>query len=52
MYRMNQSIMEEISNKIVAIDYEVLESWMPFENIKETFKELTQQLNHEIDLCK
>ena len=37
MYRMNQSIMEEISNKIAAIDYEVLGSWMPFEDIKETF---------------
>ena len=26
--------------------------WMPTEDIKETFKILTQQQNHEIDLCK
>ena len=25
---------------------------MPSGNIKETFKKLTQQENHEIDLCK
>ena len=32
--------------------YEALESWMPTESIKETFKKLTQQQNHEIDFCK
>ena len=32
--------------------YETLESWKPTEDIKETFKKLTQQQNHEIDLCK
>ena len=31
---------------------EALESRMPAEDIKETFKILTQQQNHEIDLCK
>ena len=28
------------------------EPWMPTEDIKETFMILTQQQNHEIDLCK
>ena len=32
--------------------HEALDSWKPTKDIKETFKELTQQLNHEIDLCK
>ena len=32
--------------------YEVLQSWKPTEDIKETFKKLTKQLNHEIDLGK
>ena len=35
-----------------GIRYEALEPWMPTEDIKETFKKLTQQLNNEIDLCK
>ena len=49
---MNQSIFERISNKIAHIDYETLESWKPTEDIQETFKELTEQVNHETDLCK
>ena len=49
---MNQSILEKISNKIAPVDYEALGSWNSTEDIKETFNELTQQLNHEIDLCK
>ena len=32
--------------------HEGLESWKPTEDIKETFEKLTQQLYHEIDLCK
>ena len=32
--------------------YEALESRLLTENIKETFKKLTQQQNHETDLCK
>ena len=47
----NQCIMEKISNKIALIDYEALESWKSTEDLKETFKELKQQLNHETDLC-
>ena len=54
---MNQSILKKIFNKkapstIDGIRYEALESRKPTEDIKETFKKLTQQLNHEIDLCK
>ena len=30
----------------------MLEPWKPIKDIKETLKKLTQQLNHEIDLCK
>ena len=30
----------------------MLESWKPTEDIKEPFKKLTQQVNHEIDLCE
>ena len=52
MYRVNQSIMEKTSNKIAPIDYQQLESWKPTEDIEETFKELTRQLNNEIDLYK
>ena len=29
-----------------------LDSWKPTENIKGILKKLTQQLNHEIHLCK
>ena len=54
---MNQSILKKIFNKkapstIDGIRYEALESRKPTEDIKETFKKLTQQLNHKIDLCK
>ena len=55
---MNQSILEKIFNKIPPTDVipnacEALErARMPTEDIKETFKILTQQQNHEIDLCK
>ena len=53
---MNQSILEKIFNKIPPIDgicvWSAREPWMPTEDIKETFKILTQQENHEIDLCK
>ena len=50
---MNQSILEKIFTKIPPVDgMKPLESWMPTEDIKETFKKLTQQQNHEIDLCK
>ena len=51
MCMINQCIFEKISNKIALIDYEALESWKSTEYIKETFKELKQQLNHETDLC-
>ena len=49
---MNHSILERISNKIAHIDYEALESQKSTEDIQETFKKLTKQVNHEIDLCK
>ena len=57
---MNQSILEKIFNKIPPIDgilcvrsvVKRYEPWMPTEDIKETFKILTQQQNHEIQLCK
>ena len=50
---MNQSILEKMFNKIPPVDgMKHLQSWMPTEDIKETFKKLTQQQNHEIDLCK
>ena len=58
IYRVNQSILEKIFFKkstqlaIDGIRYEALEPWKPTEDIKETFKKLTQQLNNEIDLCK
>ena len=40
-------------NKIPPVDgMKHLQSWMPTEDIKETFKKLTQQQNHKIDLCK
>ena len=51
---MNQSILEKIFNKKSPSYwwYEALESWKQTEDIKKTLKKLTQQLNHEIDLCK
>ena len=54
---MNQSILEKIFSKIPPIDGICMRSasgepWMPTEDIKKTFKILTQQQNHEIDLCK
>ena len=52
---MNKSIWKKIFDKIPPIDsmkrYRAM-AWMPTEDIKETFKILTQQQNHEIDLCK
>ena len=52
MHRMNQSIIEKISNKIAPTDYGALQSWKPTEDFKKPFKELTQQLYHEIDSFK
>ena len=49
---MNQNILEKLFNKKAPIRYEALESWKPTEDIKEIFKKFTQQLSHEIDLCK
>ena len=49
---MNQSILHKVSNKTASVDYEALESWKSTEDIKETFKEITQQLNNEIILYK
>ena len=53
---MNQSILEKIFNKITTywwyVRVEALKPWMPTEDIKETLKILTQQQNHETDLCK
>ena len=55
---MNQSILEKIFNKIPPIMVyacETIESHgchLCYEDIKETFKILTKQQNHEIDLCK
>ena len=43
--------MEKMSNKIVHIDYLARKPWKPTKDIKETFKELTQKLNHDTDLC-
>ena len=37
---------------VYAYACEAREPWMPTEDIKETFKILTLQQNHEIDLCK
>ena len=48
MYRMNQSILEKISNQIPPNDCEALGSWKATEGIKVTVKELTQQLKREI----
>ena len=53
---MNKSILKKMFHKIPPIDgmmkrYRVM-AWMPTEDIKETFKILTQRENHEIDLCK
>ena len=52
---MNKSILKKIFDKIPPIDgmkrYRAV-AWMPTEDIKETFKILTKQQNHEIDLCK
>ena len=52
---MNKSILKKIFDKIPTIDgmkhYRAM-AWMPTEDIKETFKILTLQQNHEIDLCK
>ena len=50
-----QSFFEKIFDKKHLASYwwyEALESRKPTEDIKETFKKLTQQLNNEIDLCK
>ena len=50
-----ENISQKGTSSELAIDgirYEALESWKPTEDIKETFKKLTQQQNHEIDLCK
>ena len=47
--------MEKIFNKKSPVDGMMsfaLDSWKPTENIKEILKKLTQQLNHEIHLCK
>ena len=52
MYRMNQSILEKISNQIPPSDCEALGSWKATDDIKVTVKELTQQLKREIGLCK
>ena len=50
---MNQSILEKIYNKNTTFWwYEALESWLLSEDMQETFKKLTQQQYHEIDLCK
>ena len=52
---MNKSILKKIFDKIPPIDdmkrYRAV-AWIPTEDIKETFKILTKQQNHEIDLCK
>ena len=48
--RMNQSILEKIFNKITRIDG--MKGQSHGSQLRETFEKLTQQLNHEIDLCK